>query len=76
MDKLENWVTWILMAALLYKVSQESAPCNTASSTGFGVTDALSSGAVANQLTSGLAGYRSLRGLSDCGCGGNCGGCA
>lgn len=77
MDKVENWITWILMAALLYKVSQDSAPaCNTTAGTGWGVTSGLASGVVGNQLTSGLAGFRSLSGSVDCGCGGACGGCA
>ena len=62
MDKLENWITWGLMFALLYQVSkpaQFEPVCPTPFGTDWGVTDALQT----SNNTFGLSGYN-----GGCGC--------
>jgi len=62
MDKLENWVTWALMFALLYEIKQAGPQqvCATTTTSPWGVVSALQQNAT-QQAT--LAGF----------CGGNCG---
>lgn len=63
MDKLENWITWGLLFALLYQQSQPATyqpVCSSSSSGsgGWGVTNALAS-------SMGLSGFQ---GTTGCNC--------
>lgn len=73
MDKLENWVTWILMAALYYRVTQieQGVPC-APSGSGWPLVDTINSPILDPLPISGLNGFR---GNGSCNCGGMCGSC-
>lgn len=56
MDKLENWIIFGLLAAILFKVNDTVTPegCNQTTSTGWGVSDLLANGEAQSGTLAGM----------------------